>query len=452
MSEKYWSDEEKIDLFKLILKEGTKWVTIASIMNSTPDAVRNIYRRTNWTELLDKHNLTFLLNKNIDQFVYDEENKEYIEEEVQNLIDATKSKINKELESRKIQEHLNQIAKEDLIYEKIIGSISQIKPITPKEIIIPKPKFNTSPQESVLLVSDVHVGLAVLPEEVGGMGSYSVEIFRKRLRNLIQTVCHITDLHRQNHKLETINVCLLGDIVHGGNDAGQWGFLHSEQNIMDQIFEAMREFQIALITLRQKYSNVNVYCVYGNHGRVAKRNVEKKFVNWDYLIYKWLEASLAHQQGIKFSIPRANFNIAEIMNKKILLVHGDQARSWCGIPWYGLSRLESKYRSIIDRSKNLNKMWDDIYKNNIDTSNVEQVSKFIFNYVRSFDYMALGHFHSAGEVETTSGGRIILNSSFIGGDDYSISDLVSASEPMQKFFGINDERKTWSYDISLERE
>jgi hypothetical protein len=180
--------------------------------------------------------------------------------------------------------------------------------------------------------------------------------------------------------------------------------------------------------------------------------MEKKFVNWDYLIYKWLEASLSQQSNIKFYVPRANFHIAESMGKKILLVHGDQARSWNGIPWYGLNRLESKYRSIIDRTKSIDKLWEEMAKAGLnENSDPKSLIKFAFNYVRSFDYMAVGHYHSMGEVETNSGGRIILNSSFIGGDDYSIGDLVSASTPSQKFFGINRDRKTWSYDIELEK-
>jgi hypothetical protein len=45
-----------------------------------------------------------------------------------------------------------------------------------------------------------------------------------------------------------------------------------------------------------------------------------------------------------------------------------------------------------------------------------------------------------------------VNSSFIGGDDYAINDLVSASEPAQKFFGMSHEGMTWSYDINLDRK
>jgi hypothetical protein len=139
------------------------------------------------------------------------------------------------------------------------------------------------------------------------------------------------------------------------------------------------------------------------------------------------------------------------MGKKILIMHGDQAKSWAGIPWYGINRIESKMRNLIDRSKSNEKMWQAISRDGIDISNPNELSKYIFNYMKSFDFLALGHFHSLGEIETISGSRIILNSSFVGGDDYSINDLLSANEPSQKFFGINQDRKTWSYDIELER-
>jgi hypothetical protein len=96
-------------------------------------------------------------------------------------------------------------------------------------------------------------------------------------------------------------------------------------------------------------------------------------------------------------------------------------------------------------------MWAEMQKLGIDKKSPEDMMKFAFNYTRSFDYFVLGHFHQSGEMETGSGGRIIMNSSFIGGDDYSINDLVAASVPSQKFFGINHHGKTWTYDIELER-
>ena len=161
---------------------------------------------------------------------------------------------------------------------------------------------------------------------------------------------------------------------------------------------------------------------------------------------------MENQEGISFNIPRAKFCMAEIMSQKILMTHGEQAKSWMGIPFYGLSRLESKYKNIIDGTKKVTEVLDLLDKSGIDQENTEAVVKFVYNYVRNFQYQIVGHFHAAASLETNGGGKIIVNSSFVGGDDYSINDLVSANEPSQKFFGMSHEGMTWSYDINLDRK
>ena len=65
------------------------------------------------------------------------------------------------------------------------------------------------------------------------------------------------------------------------------------------------------------------------------------------------------------------------------------------------------------------------------------------------DYTIAGHFHTATDFSTNFG-RVILNGSFVGGDIYSLKDLVRASRPVQKMFGIHDKRGiTWTYDLDL---
>jgi hypothetical protein len=361
-----------------------------------------------------------------------------------------KEKIIEKTQNNKIKESIESIAKTDLIIEKIIKSITKAPKVEPFSINIIK--TNHSPQEAFLLISDCHVGLSVIPEEVGGIGGYNTEIYMKRLKNLVNTAFRITDLHRKTHIIETLHIPMLGDLVHGSNDAGKWGFLHTEQNIMDQIFNTLSSIGDALLTLSQYYKNVKVYGVVGNHGRVGKRGVEKNFVNWDYLVYKWLEGRLEYQKNIEFLIPRTPFYVLEALGQKFLLTHGSNIKSWNQIPWYGINRIESKYRNLMDRSKTVEKMFMMASQQGINIKNAEDMARFAFNYNNSFKYMICGHFHQMGEVETASGGRVILNASFIGGDDYSINDLTSASTPAQKFFGINKHRKTWSYDIELDRD
>ncbi len=449
MSKKKWSDKRKLKLFKMYMKDGSQWAQFAKELNMNKEAIRAMFNRTDWDSFLENNGVS---KEEIEEMSQkkEEKDKPSIEEEARLMIDSRKERVCELGEKRKMNEYLENLAKSELIFEKIKSSITQVPLVTPPRVKQLKRKKGNNPQEAFMLVSDVHVGLAVVPEEVGNLGEYNISIFKKRLENYTSKVINITESHRGSHDIDTLNVAFLGDLVHGGNDAGSWGFLHSEQNVMDQVFTACSSFLEMLAKLSQTYSNIKVHCVYGNHGRIAKRGVEKKFVNWDYLIYKWMEASMNQYDNIDFTIPRGAFQIAESLGNKFLLIHGDQARSWSGIPWYGLQRLESKYRSVLDGNKTIEKMWQEMNDKGIDPYSVEG-TKFAYQYMKSFDYMILGHFHTMGEVETPSGGRIMMNASFIGADDYAANDLVCASVPAQKFFGVNKHGKTWSYDLELDR-
>lgn len=444
-----WTTKKKLKLYQMFMEEGPQWSKFAKKFKMNKESLRAMFNRTDWEELLEENGLE---PSKIIEEIKNKKEKEHttIEETARELIDLRKDRLCDLGEKRKMNEHLESLAKQEMIFEKLSSAIAQVPLIKPKQIKIQRHK-STSPQEMFMIFSDTHIGLAVIPEEVGGLGEYNVDIFKVRVRNYLDRVIRIADLHRTTHNIDTLHVSFLGDLVHGGNDAGQWGFLHSEQTVMDQVFCASDIFIEMLTELSQYFKNVKVHCVYGNHGRIAKRGIEKKFVNWDYMLYKWMEASLKRYDNIEFQIPRAAFQIVESLGNKFLLIHGDQARSWAGIPWYGLQRLESKYRSVMDGSKSIEKMWAKMDEAGIDPCSTK-ASEFACRYMKSFDYMILGHFHTMGEVETPSGGRIIMNASFIGGDDYAINDLISASVPAQKLFGINHHGKTWSYDIELDRK
>lgn len=451
---KVWSIEEKKDLYRLVQLEGTKWSDYAKIFHVTPNAVHNKFRYTDWDSFFDKNGIDpdDIINTPESQKDFTDEDFVDKENNIQDMISERKNKILILHEVRKQNEYLNIVATEEVIIDKITSSIKCLPPIDPAKITYPKGiKFSTTEQEAALVLSDLHVGLAVISEEVGGLSRYNTTMFKKRLDGLVNKVTRITEHHRKSSQIDKLNIFLLGDIVHGSNDAGQWGFLHTEINIIDQVFLAVSEILKSILILSKVFPKIEIHAVTGNHGRVGKKGVEKRFVNWDYIVYKFLEQSLSNQKQIKFNIPRAPFQVTEILGNKFLLMHGEVVKSWGGIPFYGLVRAENKYRSIFDKSKKIEKLWDEIKENKIDTNDTDALIKYVFNYVKSFQYFIIGHFHQMAEMESLSGGRLIINSSFDGGDDYSINTLVSSGTPAQKFFGIHKEGKSWSYDLELDR-
>jgi len=421
------------------------WRHISKKFQISPNTAYKIYTETDWKSILE--------NKNNPEVESESENKTKISEKVNILLEERKEKNIQKYELKKQNELLDKLATENIILEKITSAVSVVPEINISEIKYPEGhKFLTRPQEAVLCLSDLHIGLAVNPNEVGNLGRYNVDIYKKRLNNLIKKVTAITEHHRNNSKLDTLHIFALGDIVHGSNDAGQWGFLHTEINIMEQVFTGVQDLSKAILQLNQVYPNIKVYGVYGNHGRCAHREKEKRFVNWDYMIYHMMKMGLGQQKGISFEIPRSPFMVTEILGNKFLLTHGDQIKGWNGLPYYGMVRSETRFRTILERTKTIEELLREIEKEDISQEDKNGLLQYALTYAKSFDYMVMGHFHSMAELETNSGGKIILNSSFAGGDDYSINTLMSANSAAQKFFGVHAEGKSWTYDIQLDRE
>lgn len=427
-------------------------------------ALAKMYQQTNWDKIL-------LENENCAEEILNEvpaisenqtkktvpncqsTNDQTHKERSHDLIEIRKQRIKKETEIKKQNEYLKKIATNDLIADRLEQCILSVPPINIKDIKYPKNiKFTTRPQEALLLLSDLHVGLAVLPEEVGGIGDYNLDIFKRRLDNLVKKVIKITGMHRKTHKVDKLNIFMLGDLVHGMNDSGSWGHLYNDLDVIQQVFEASKEIKKAILSLNQFFPEINVHCVIGNHSRTAHKGKEKPHCNWDYILYHDLEKGLRNQSGIKFHIPKAIFHVAEVLGKKFLLTHGDQIRAWSGIPFYGLVRAENNFRNLLTRGKTMEKWEKEMKGKEITRDNGKEIIEYILNWARTFDYFVVGHFHQMAELESDAGGRTIMNASFIGGDSFSINSLLKASTPAQKFFGVHKEGISWRYDIELDRD
>jgi len=147
-------------------------------------------------------------------------------------------------------------------------------------------------------------------------------------------------------------------------------------------------------------------------GNCAAKGVEKEYVNWDYLTYKFIEARFKDNPKVHFVVPKTWWIFTEIRNHKFLIIHGDDIRG-------GLKAVEESTEKIASIIKDIP------------------------------DYTIAGHFHSASDYSTNFG-RVLLNGSWMGGDIFSMKSLRKANRPEQKIFGIHDKRGiTWSYNLDL---
>lgn len=326
-------------------------------------------------------------------------------------LELTHIKINKQVKG-KINIDEKKITTEDIedVTEKLFEKLEDRKRLNPRFIKGRKLKS----EKWLHIFSDLHYGLKVNPIEVGELGIYNPKVARIRLEYLINRIGRILEYYV--NKPEELYIAFLGDNMEGAYMQGNQQSRIS-LGICQQIVELEEILVDYIIALSKYFPVIKIFAIVGgNHGRMtAKKSDSAPTDNFEYLIYRYMEQRLEGMEDIYFNYTPAKHMVVEIAGAKFWLEHGDTARSWMGIPFYGLKR----------ERDNINAM----------------LSKFR----EHADYILAGHFHTKANFED-----IFMNGSFVGGDAYSIGDLRRFDLPYQKFIGINKKHGiVWTRDICL---
>lgn len=274
------------------------------------------------------------------------------------------------------------------------------------------------PETVVALFSDAHIGEVVSGEEMNGLAWYDFTTFAARYQHFVDSITSICFGKLTGYTLNDLEVFMLGDMVSG--------IIHeelvetAEGTVMEWLLDGAHVVAQGLRDLATRFSSVKVRCVVGNHGRLTKQvRFKKRYVNYDYLFYHLLRLELADQENITFDIPKSFWHLVEVEGHTFLLLHGDNIKSWNGIPWYGIERAMLRLTTLLASQR------------------------------RFFDYACVAHFHNAGALDRVNG-ELILNGSLPGGNEFSIGALFASTMPRQVIFGVHPEHgKTWSYGIDL---
>jgi len=303
---------------------------------------------------------------------------------------------------------------ENQIIKLFDNSIKKFNPI--KRIYREASHKTTSNEELVLLLSDFHAGETVRSEEILDMNEYDMNIMEQRINNLYNTIESIL-LKMDGYNYQKLNIFLLGDIVSG--------IIHTELlegvTMVDQVLITAEILSEIIKKWSAHFEEIEVNGVVGNHGRLFKKpNFKAKYNSFDFILYKFIEAKCENLENVKFDFPKSQFQLREIQGWNFLLMHGDGVRGSMGIPLYGLKRMDA----------------------NISQSLVSNKNKYP-------EYITMGHFHQSSVMEKV-GGKIILNGSLKGTDNFSLGALFVSGEPKQTLFGVHkDHGITWSMDINV---
>ncbi len=299
-----------------------------------------------------------------------------------------------------------------LIGEKLYDEYSTV------DIKEPPVSKSTKKREeiSILDISDVHLGTIneVFDDSKGGkVVTYNMDIFKKELGILQQSVKNIHKILSTSYNLKKLVIFVLGDIITNDRIFPEQT-MEIEKVVGLQIWDGVNYFNQFFANLLQIYQEIEVVAVCGNHGRSNPHHYNEPVENnFEYFMYKSWQKQWESSKRVNIIVPETRRYIHEIYGWKHLIEHGDSLR--------GSS---------------------DVY--------IEKQIKELSLNLDGFDMFHFGHFHKLKEREIADKVVVKQNGCWVPKDSYGFAKFNQYSVPKQFFFGCSPKRvETWNYKIDL---
>ena len=258
-----------------------------------------------------------------------------------------------------------------------------------------------------LLLSDIHLGEKVYPDQVFYSNEFNTEICHARIRRVIDTTIHLTHNVLAQPEYPGFVLKLGGDningIIHEELEIG------SDKRFMEQIIEIADALHASILKLIGVYGRVYVVGVPGNHGRSTKKPMAKfnAATNADWLVYQMLERFLlpAVAKGrVVFNCPPARDVTYKVAGRRFRLTHGDQFRGGDGMIGMLGPVTRGKHKKL-------------------------SMALSLPTDAEQFDTMEIGHFHTLHQTP-----HLIVNGSIKGYDEYALSNSFGYEPPQQALY------------------
>lgn len=244
--------------------------------------------------------------------------------------------------------------------------------------------------ELMLLISDTHVGKKT--------ETYSVNAFRRRMTRLKKEVSIALNKLKDVYVIEKFNIFLLGDILDGEGVYPAQG-VDLEATVVESVKVFLEKFDELVSEILSYGLKVNIYCVYGNHGRVSKYAKS----NWEEVLYMMIQQKYSSDN---VRVVQGGWYVrARIGNKYVMATHGDQIRMYQNVPLYGVVQKAMRWQGSVGR----------------------------------FDVLVLGHFHTT-YMMSWNGILIFGNGTMMDGDDWTAK------------LGLKPQLKFWLIGIGEQNE
>lgn len=295
-----------------------------------------------------------------------------------------------------IASHQRETLDDHYVKQKIIG-LAEMKPRIPAWLLSASPAKGVTGIPTLML-SDLHWGEVVDPDQIGGVNEYNLEIASQRLRRVVETSIELLFEHMAAPEYPGIVLALGGDMVTG--DIHDELTATNEKEIMPVVLDLWGALAWAIETMANTFGKVFVPCVGGNHARTTQkiRAKGRNFTSFDWLLYQFLAKRFEGDERVSFFIPSGPDALYSVYGHKYLLTHGDQFRGGDGMIGALGPIIRGDHKK---RSRN------------------GQIGM-------EYDTLVIGHWHQLIQMQ-----RLIVNGSLIGYNEYAYAGNFGFEAPKQ---------------------
>lgn len=244
--------------------------------------------------------------------------------------------------------------------------------------------------------SDLHASETVNAEQMNGINSYDWDVMLRRHDSMLKSIVSFKE--KRPYPVDELIINGLGDMLSGN--------IHPElketndRPLMEAALQLGLDMSEWVAGLAEYFPSIRISGVVGNHPRTTiKQGMKNRYDNYDWMVYQVMKLRLAEIDHVEVEVPRAAHHVVKVFGENHLLFHGDGIRSTMpGVPWGGVMR---------------------------------RVAELTNQYARigcPIDRFHVGHFHNLNIVE---GGRIFMNGSVKGPDEYSLLNFGGGQDARQ---------------------
>lgn len=327
--------------------------------------------------------------------------------EVEKKWKQDREKLLYDAEKKKVKEVSNVENKFQLLGDMIKDSVSQL----PQPIIKVQPlkiiKKNINEKRNCVLwaeFSDLQLGTYMSKEEMGGLNEHNWNIWLKKLKIWKENVIEKISYYSESYIIDKIVIAGLGDFVEGIQifKGQKWNV---DSNVVDQAINGASDTAEAFAEIFLTFPELEFHLleVFGNHGRVGEKGENPYGCSFDKVYMRFLEARLQTIPEIKNLTYHKNeswWYLVEIYGWNHLILHGDQGMS--GL-WSSKPTMNSLEKGIVRYNQMLQ---------------------------QQIHFLHVGHFHQDLQISFNMS-QILINGSFVGTSNFSASQMVASSPPVQ---------------------